>query len=239
MDLYRDRDGLAQGLGGMAGSFGVFDQETDLFGRGRAANSQGVGDLLEGTAGTFHAVLVSYVKFGPDIGLHLFKGYVVEGREARHLRDQAERGAGDEILQGSRPQLGSAARSGFVGLKTEFADATLDMHVLKQLCHGADGGFATGWVAGKAGAGLFVDLAAFLHIDAVFGFVGHAYPPFDLSGSVSKRRICNRMMYNDWGLYRFVQMLTYKCLRFGKELYIINTYDTIKGCHVASCHWQV
>ncbi len=297
MDLYRDRDGLAQGLGGMAGSFGVFDKETDLFGRCRAANSQSVGDLLEGTAGTFHTVLVSYVKFGPDIGLHLLKGYVVEGREARHLRDQAERGAGDEILQGSRPQLGSAARGGFVGLKTEFADATLDVHVLKQLGHGADGGFATAGVAGKAGASLFVDLAAFLYIDAVFGFVRHAYPPCDLSGSASKRgysipegmlkekllprnkqgdclhkashliahrpaeravvigdhaprlmvipkkenqppkektmrRIRNRMVYNDWGLYRFVQMLTYKCLRFGKELHIINAHDTTRRCHV-------
>ncbi len=53
------------------------------------------------------------------------------------------------------------------------------------------------------------------------------------------RRIRNRMVYNDWGLYRFVQMLTYKCLRFGKELHIINEHDTIKRCHVASCHWQV
>jgi transposase len=24
----------------------------------------------------------------------------------------------------------------------------------------------------------------------------------------------NRMVYNDWGLYGFVQMLAYKCLRF-------------------------
>src|SRR6266568_2731434 len=177
MDLYRDGDGLAQGLGGMAGSFGVFDEETDLFGRGRAANSYGVGDLLEGAAGTFQAELVSYVKFGLDIGLYLFKGYIVERREARHLGDQAERGASDEILQGGRPQFGSAARGGFVGLKMEFANAALDVHVLKQLCHGADGGFATGGIAGKAGAGLFVDLAAFFNIDTVFGFVGHACPP--------------------------------------------------------------
>ena len=46
-----------------------------------------------------------------------------------------------------------------------------------------------------------------------------------------KRRIRNRMVYNDWGLYGFVQMLTYKCLRFGKELYIISERDTTKTCH--------
>ncbi len=47
-----------------------------------------------------------------------------------------------------------------------------------------------------------------------------------------KRQIRNRMVYNDWGLYSFVQMLTYKCLRFGKELHIINERDTTKMCHV-------
>ena len=41
----------------------------------------------------------------------------------------------------------------------------------------------------------------------------------------NKRRIRNRMVYNDWGLYSFVQMLEYKCLRFGKELYIISERD--------------
>jgi len=34
----------------------------------------------------------------------------------------------------------------------------------------------------------------------------------------NKRRTRNLMVYNDWGLYSFVQMLTYKCLRFGKVL---------------------
>jgi len=48
----------------------------------------------------------------------------------------------------------------------------------------------------------------------------------------TKRRIRNRMVYNDWGLYGFVQMLTYKCLRFGKELSIISERDTTKMCHV-------
>jgi putative transposase len=46
-----------------------------------------------------------------------------------------------------------------------------------------------------------------------------------------KRRIRNRMAYNDWGLYSFVQMLEYKCLRFGKELSIISERDTTRMCH--------
>lgn len=33
-----------------------------------------------------------------------------------------------------------------------------------------------------------------------------------------KRRIRNRLVYNDGGLYGFVQMLKYKCLHVGKEL---------------------
>jgi len=47
----------------------------------------------------------------------------------------------------------------------------------------------------------------------------------------NKRRIRNRLVYNDWGLYGFVQMLAYKCLRFGKALYIISERDTTKMCH--------
>jgi putative transposase len=50
-----------------------------------------------------------------------------------------------------------------------------------------------------------------------------------------KRRIRNRMIYNDWGLYGFVQMLTYKCLRFGKALFIISERDTTRTCHVCKC----
>jgi putative transposase len=48
----------------------------------------------------------------------------------------------------------------------------------------------------------------------------------------TKRRIRNRMVYNDWGLYGFVQMLQYKCQRFGKELSIIDERDTTRMCHV-------
>ncbi len=47
-----------------------------------------------------------------------------------------------------------------------------------------------------------------------------------------KRQRRNRMVYNDWGLYSFVQLLTYKCLRFGKELYTIDERDTTRMCHV-------
>ncbi len=46
-----------------------------------------------------------------------------------------------------------------------------------------------------------------------------------------KRQIRNRLVYNDWGLYGFVQMLEYKCLLFGKELHIISERDTSKTCH--------
>ena len=46
-----------------------------------------------------------------------------------------------------------------------------------------------------------------------------------------KRQIRNRLVYNDWGLYTFVQMLEYKCLHVGKELHIIDERDTSKMCH--------
>jgi putative transposase len=47
-----------------------------------------------------------------------------------------------------------------------------------------------------------------------------------------KRQIRNRLVYNDWGLYGFVQMLEYKCVHVGKELHIISERDTTKACHV-------
>ena len=51
-----------------------------------------------------------------------------------------------------------------------------------------------------------------------------------------KRQIRNRLVYNDWSLYSFVQMLEYKCLHVGKELYIISERDTTKTCH--QCGYQ-
>ena len=47
-----------------------------------------------------------------------------------------------------------------------------------------------------------------------------------------RRHIRNRMVYNDWGIFGFVQMLKYKCLRFGKDLHIVDERDTTKMCHV-------
>ena len=40
----------------------------------------------------------------------------------------------------------------------------------------------------------------------------------------------NRAVFNDWLLYTFVQMLMYKCLRYGKELVILDERDTSKTC---------
>ena len=47
----------------------------------------------------------------------------------------------------------------------------------------------------------------------------------------NKRRFRNRLVYNDWGLYSFVQMLAYKCLLYGKELHMIEERNTSKMCH--------
>jgi putative transposase len=43
----------------------------------------------------------------------------------------------------------------------------------------------------------------------------------------------HRAVYNDWGLYTFLQMLTYKCQLSGKDLEIISERDTSKMC--SSC----
>jgi putative transposase len=42
----------------------------------------------------------------------------------------------------------------------------------------------------------------------------------------------HRAVFNDWGLYRFVQMLDYKCLHAGKELQRIEERYTSKDCSV-------
>src|SRR5258708_21953525 len=39
------------------------------------------------------------------------------------------------------------------------------------------------------------------------------------------------MVFNDWGVYSFVQMLAYKCLLSGKELHMISERNTSKMCH--------
>jgi putative transposase len=40
----------------------------------------------------------------------------------------------------------------------------------------------------------------------------------------------NRAVFNDWGLYGFVQMLIYKCLLYGKELVFLDEKNTSKMC---------
>jgi putative transposase len=45
-----------------------------------------------------------------------------------------------------------------------------------------------------------------------------------------KNRYRNRAVFNDWGLYAFVQMLTYKCMFAGKALVLLDERDTSKTC---------
>jgi putative transposase len=40
----------------------------------------------------------------------------------------------------------------------------------------------------------------------------------------------HRAVYNDWGLYQFVQMLTYKCVLAGKTLEYVDERDSSKRC---------
>jgi putative transposase len=40
----------------------------------------------------------------------------------------------------------------------------------------------------------------------------------------------NRAVYNEWGLYTFIQMLTYKCVLYGKELVFLDERNTSKMC---------
>jgi putative transposase len=45
-----------------------------------------------------------------------------------------------------------------------------------------------------------------------------------------KNKQRNRAVFNDWGLYSFVQMLVYKCLLYGKELVFLDERNTSKAC---------
>ncbi|GHO51957.1 RNA-guided endonuclease InsQ/TnpB family protein [Ktedonobacter robiniae] len=40
----------------------------------------------------------------------------------------------------------------------------------------------------------------------------------------------NRAVYNEWGLYTFIQMLTYKCQLYGKDLHLLDERNTSKQC---------
>jgi putative transposase len=44
------------------------------------------------------------------------------------------------------------------------------------------------------------------------------------------QKALHRAVYNDWGLYTFVQMLTYKCALAGKALAYVDEHDSSKGC---------
>lgn len=45
-----------------------------------------------------------------------------------------------------------------------------------------------------------------------------------------KQKALHRVVYTDWGLYDFIQMLAYKCLLAGKALVQIDERDTSKTC---------
>jgi IS605 OrfB family transposase len=45
-----------------------------------------------------------------------------------------------------------------------------------------------------------------------------------------EKKACNRAVYNDWGLSTFIEMLTYKCQLYGKELVILDERHTSKMC---------
>src|SRR5260370_10511702 len=45
-----------------------------------------------------------------------------------------------------------------------------------------------------------------------------------------KNRYRNRAAYNGWGLFTFIEMLTYKCQLYGKDLVILNEHNTSKMC---------
>jgi len=45
-----------------------------------------------------------------------------------------------------------------------------------------------------------------------------------------KHKPLNRLVYNDWVLHKFMPMLKYICLGYGKELSIMSERDTSKTC---------
>ena len=46
----------------------------------------------------------------------------------------------------------------------------------------------------------------------------------------ARNRSRNRAVYNEWGLYTFIQMLTYKCPLYGKDLQFVEERNTSKAC---------
>jgi putative transposase len=47
---------------------------------------------------------------------------------------------------------------------------------------------------------------------------------------VDRNKHLNRAIYNEWGLYTFTQMLSYKCDLYGKELVFLDERNTSKMC---------
>ena len=45
-----------------------------------------------------------------------------------------------------------------------------------------------------------------------------------------RNRYLNRAVYNEWGLYTFLQMLIYKCQLAGKDLQFLDEHNTSKTC---------
>ena len=45
-----------------------------------------------------------------------------------------------------------------------------------------------------------------------------------------KNKRLNRLVYNDWGLYIFIEMLKYKCPLYGKDLHVLDERNTSKQC---------
>src|SRR5215475_13993040 len=45
-----------------------------------------------------------------------------------------------------------------------------------------------------------------------------------------RNKYLNRAVYNDWCLYTFIQMLKYKCQKYGKDLQIVDERNTTKMC---------
>ncbi|GET39524.1 RNA-guided endonuclease InsQ/TnpB family protein [Microseira wollei] len=58
--------------------------------------------------------------------------------------------------------------------------------------------------------------------------IGELSPRQMVSNSHNKFR--NRAVFNDWGLYQFVEMLKYKCVLAGKSLHLISERDTSLTC---------
>jgi IS605 OrfB family transposase len=47
---------------------------------------------------------------------------------------------------------------------------------------------------------------------------------------LERNKHLNRAVFNDWGLYTFIHMLTYKCQLYGKDLQFLDERNTSKAC---------